>query len=65
MTPETRRWIDELLDDAGNSPRLTAWEQDFCSGLARRLTWRGEGFELSEKQMEVLKRIEGKIYAIG
>lgn len=51
--------IKELLRDAENCTRLTAWEEDFLGSIADR----NLGC-LSDKQTDVLERIRSKVYAI-
>lgn len=58
-------WLTEVLQDAANSPRLTAWEEQFVRDLRRLLHTQGEHMKLTARQTEVIKRIEGKIYAAG
>lgn len=58
-------WLTELLHDAAASPRLTPWEERFIRDTQRRLDTYGENTQLTPAQMETLKRIEGKIYAVG
>ena len=63
--PDTRKWLDELLADAADSARLTGWEGSFIGDVRDRLIEWGNALSISERQMEVLKRIEEKIYAAG
>lgn len=65
MTPDKRRWLDGLLADCEASPRLTPWEMQFTGDVASRLIERGNTLDLSERQMQVLRRIEEKIHAAG
>lgn len=56
-----------LLHDAALSAKLNEWEKEFIRGMKKN---NGKGLytrmkDLSEKQQEVMKRIEIKIYAIG
>lgn len=44
-------WLADILSQARN---LTAWEQQFLASIEERLD---EGWNLSEKQAEVLERI--------
>ena len=44
-------WLADILSQARN---LTAWEQQFLDSIEERLD---EGWNLSEKQAEVLERI--------
>ena len=61
----TLRWLQELLADAEDSPRVTAWERSFLGDVLTRLAEWGAGLSLSERQMAGLKRIEEKIHGIG
>lgn len=58
-------WLTELLNDAPESGRLTPWERDFIASIATRFSVLGVGITLSDRQAEILTRIEGKIHAIG
>lgn len=57
----------ELINDASKSPKLTEWESNFIRNLRRSMNTGGATrfSDLSIKQQEVLKKIKGKIYAIG
>lgn len=48
------QFIKEALD---NESELSDWESDFINSLAKR----GDDYELSEKQNEILNRIQRKI----
>lgn len=50
-----------ILDGLENEEMLTEWEVEFISNLAEK----PDEYELSEKQKEVLKRIEHKIASGG
>lgn len=58
------RWL-EVVDDGLSSPRTTAWEDNFLQSIKRGLNTYGDAFEMSDKQREVLLKIERKIYAAG
>ena len=47
-------FIKEALD---NEDKLTSWEWDFINDLADK----GDDFELSEKQNQILNRIQKKL----
>jgi hypothetical protein len=51
---EDRLAIKQLLDQLRGDPQLTAWEEEFLLGLTRQ-----QG-SLSEKQLQVLQRIQNK-----
>lgn len=65
LDSDTLRWIQELLADAEDSPRVTEWERSFLGDVLARLAERGQALWLSDRQMAVLKRIEEKIHAAG
>lgn len=66
MTPERRRWLDEMLLACEARPdRLTTWEITFTSDIARRIGLQRERFVLTEKQFAVLWKIDEKIHAAG
>lgn len=48
------KFIEDAMDQ---DHKLTAWECDFISDLADK----GDDYELSKKQNEVLNRIQGKL----
>ena len=57
----------ELINDASRSPKLNEWESNFIRNLRHSMHTGGATrfSDLSVKQQEVLKKIKGKIYAIG
>ena len=65
MTHEEVRKYREIVNDASASPRLSAWEKQFVANVSSKLEQYGIFIDLSEKQVEVLERIEQKIYATG
>lgn len=62
---KTLAWLRELLADAANSPRPSAWERSFLADIAARLAEWGASLSISERQMQAQRRIEAKIYAAG
>ena len=50
-----------ILDGLENEEMLTEWEVEFINNLAEK----PDDYEFSEKQKEVLKRIEHKIASGG
>lgn len=58
-------WLLELIADCDKSARPTAWERNFVQDIASRLQQRGADLVLSDKQSDVLKKIEEKIHAAG
>jgi hypothetical protein len=56
-------WIKEVLTDAEKSPRLSTWEAGFVRNLREGTNRFGIHAELSEKQLDILRQIEAKIYA--
>lgn len=64
MTEKELGRLDDILKDAAAHPsRLTQWERDFMPGIQRGRNMLGLRMELSEKQWEVLERIERKLFA--
>lgn len=57
----------ELVKDAVASPKLNDWESNFIHNLlnSMRIGAITRLADLSDKQREVLKKIERKIYAVG
>lgn len=57
----------ELINDASRSPKLNEWESNFIRNMRHSMNTGGATrfSDLSVKQQEVLKKIKGKIYAIG
>lgn len=53
----------ELLKDAETCIRLTNWEEEFLSDMRDRVSVHQQSTAVSDKQWEVLQRIEGKVYA--
>ena len=57
-------WLRELIGDARNCARLSAWETNFVEDLAGRLGEWGGDLRLSARQIEVLERIEKKVHGL-
>ena len=55
--------LNELLSDAEACARLTQWEEDFLDSMREKVLAYGLHLNLSDKQEEVLSRIETKVYA--
>lgn len=55
-------WVKELLSDAETCARLTLWEEQFLDDVRGHFLTYGDRLILSAKQLEVLRRIEGKVY---
>ena len=55
--------LKELLSDAEACARLTQWENDFCDSMREKVLTYGLRLNLSDKQEDVLSRIENKVYA--
>lgn len=55
-------WLKEILHDAESCARLTDWEENFLDDMRVKVMGYGSRTHVSERQMEVLKRIEEKIY---
>ena len=62
--PDRHAELMELLRDADACLRLSAWEEDFLCSIHEKMDTYGERAILSDKQEEVLERIEKKVYAI-
>ena len=62
--PERHAELMALLRDADACSRLSAWEEDFLSSIHEKLDTYGKRAILSDRQEEVLERIEKKVYAI-
>lgn len=54
-------WLEKLLREASMCDGLTDWEGDFVSSLQVRVDEYGERTRISERQQEVLERIERKM----
>lgn len=65
MHEDLRPWLRELLGDAAACPRLSSWEETFVEDMQRRLDASQSSISVSDKQMNVLTRIEEKVYAVG
>ncbi len=63
MTDQEHRELVEILKDAESCPRLSQWEDEFCSDMRDCVLVQGVALNVSEKQWQVIHRIEGKIYA--
>jgi predicted DNA binding protein len=57
----------EFLQDATKSPKLTEWEDRFVKDLliAYKRGFLDSKKDLSERQLEVVRRLEKKVYAVG
>ena len=57
----------ELINDASKSPKLNEWESNFIRNMRHSMYTGGATrlADLSTKQQKVLKKIKGKIYAVG
>ena len=56
-------WIKGVLTDAEKSPRLSTWEAGFVRNIREGTNLMGIHAQLSEKQLEILRKIKEKIYA--
>lgn len=60
----TQAHLEEIVRDAENTAhRLTDWERGFMANIASGMARYGAKFEPSERQVEVLQRIESKLYS--
>lgn len=57
--------LKELLKDAESCARMTVWEEGFLDDLRSRVLLYKANIRLSDSQREVIRRIEGKVYAAG
>ena len=60
---ERLKQLKELLSDAEACARLTDWEEDFLDSMREKVLTYGLRLNLSDKQEDVLSRIETKGYA--
>lgn len=56
--------IEEILRDAETSTQLTPWEDEFCDSLRDRVAIYGARTRISDKQMEIIDRIERKLWRL-
>ena len=63
ITKEQFLQFSEICNDAVICARLSKWEDDFISDIHAKLQQFGELTSLSEKQIEIINRIEQKVYA--
>jgi hypothetical protein len=54
--------LKEMLSDAEACARLTDWEKEFLDGMREKVLTYGLHMNLSDKQEDVLSRIEEKVY---
>jgi hypothetical protein len=61
------KFLAEFLLDARKSPKLTDWEKEFVRSISILFeSCRIESVrDLSERQKDVVKKLEAKIHAIG
>lgn len=55
--------LSELLRDAESCARLTQWEEEFLTDIRDRALIHKDNLRVSDKQWEVLRRIQEKVYA--
>lgn len=64
ITEKESMHIDEILTDAAAHPgRLTAWENSFLANLRDGHNILGTRMVISEKQWDVIAKIERKLYS--
>ncbi len=63
MTEAEHRVLVEILKAAEACSRLSQWEEEFCDDMRGRVLTRGAALSVSDKQWQVIRRIEGKVYA--
>ena len=62
MSDEEFAFLQEVLKDAESSARLSQWEEEFCDDFRGRLLMYRGNTRVSDRQWEIIRRIEGKIY---
>lgn len=62
LSDEEYDGLVELLKDAEICARLTQWEEEFLADIRERVMTYEEDTRISDKQWQVLRRIEGKVY---
>lgn len=62
LGPDIER-LERLFEEADETgdEHLTEWEQDFLESLSDRVAEYGDRTRISERQWEVVERIEGKL----
>jgi hypothetical protein len=65
LSLKTDAWLKELVTDCDKSHRLSSWDRVFIADVALRHVQFGVGMEITDKQMQELRRIEEKIHACG
>ena len=53
--------IRDIMADAEFSSNLTLWEEEFCDSIRERIAEYGGRARISDRQWEVIDRIEGKV----
>lgn len=62
LTSEELADIKDMLRDFDtHGDKLTDWEQEFCDSIATKIEQFGERTYLSERQMEIVDRIQRKL----
>lgn len=62
LTSEELDDIQSMLRDVeAPGDKLTDWEQEFCASIADKIEQYGERTHLSERQMEIVDRIQRKL----
>ena len=62
LTPDELADIKSMLQDVDtHGDKLTDWEADFCDSIAQKIEQYGERTFLSERQMEIVERIQRKL----
>ena len=66
LTDDELKWFGELVHDIKAKPhRLSEWEKSFVADVIGRWTPGAVTIRLSDKQIEIFRRIEAKIHAAG
>lgn len=63
LSEDQTTWLEELLKDCESTTRLNDWEGNFVDGIRDRFLQHRERTRISPRQMEILRKIEAKVYA--
>ena len=62
MTDDEYRQLKEILKDSESCFRLSQWEEEFLSDMRGRVLVHRQSTPVSDKQWQVLRRVEEKVY---
>ncbi len=63
MEDQDLQELNTLIHDAENCPRLNDFERQFLADLNDRLVLYDKKTRITDKQQEIIDRIERKVYA--